>query len=96
MALALKSIRVLRFILEYQDRNGYAPSQREIGAEVGCTDRGASYHVGRLAAAGFVRKDKHIARGIQIIDYRRAVVAIEDSRRAVRRETRRVLSGQKR
>jgi SOS-response transcriptional repressor LexA len=60
--------RILFFIIEYHKEHGYAPSVREIAAalEVGSTNT-VNYHLDRLAASGYIMRQKRISRGITVI-----------------------------
>jgi repressor LexA len=48
--------RILQFIQEFGDREGYAPSLREIGAELGLSISTVSYHLGLLERDGSLRR----------------------------------------
>jgi repressor LexA len=51
-----KRVRILPFIQEFGRREGYAPSLREIGAELGLSISTVSYHLGLLERDGSLRR----------------------------------------
>ncbi|MCW2930388.1 MAG: transcriptional repressor, LexA family [Actinomycetia bacterium] len=51
-----KRARILRFVQEFGRREGYAPSLREIGAELGLSVSTVSYHLGLMEADGSLRR----------------------------------------
>jgi repressor LexA len=51
-----KRVRILQFIQEFGRREGYAPSLREIGAELGLSISTVSYHLGLLERDGSLRR----------------------------------------
>lgn len=60
--------RVLDFIIEYNDSNGMPPSLSEIGAAMGGISPTAAFaHVVALEKKGYVRRDPHRTRGLEVI-----------------------------
>lgn len=52
-----KQIQVLRFIHEYQEKNGFPPTIREIGEAVGLSSSSTIHgHIARLIKNGYLEK----------------------------------------
>jgi repressor LexA len=51
-----KRARILKFVQEFGRREGYAPSLREIGAELGLSVSTVSYHLSLMEADGSLRR----------------------------------------
>jgi repressor LexA len=49
--------RILRFVQEFADREGYSPSQRQIAAELGLSVSTVNYHVTILQMEGSVHRE---------------------------------------
>ncbi len=62
--------RIYHFLIQFMKENGYAPSVREIGKEVGLSST-ASVHqqLVTLQQMGKIYIDPHRARAIRIVDY---------------------------
>src|SRR5690348_15640598 len=56
--------RILAFVQEFTRREGYSPSYRQIGDELGLAVSTVSYHVGVLQAEGFLHREPRQPRTI--------------------------------
>lgn len=55
-----RHVRVLGFIASYVERNGYAPSLKEIREAVGLASSSTVlYYLGRLEKDGYIRRGPH-------------------------------------
>ena len=65
--LSERQQRILEFLGEYIDENGYPPSIREIGAaaEISSTSV-VSYNLRRLEERGYISRDKEVSRGLKL------------------------------
>jgi len=67
-----KQEKILQFLNEYLDRNGYAPSVREICAAVGLRSTATvSYHLNALKEQGLIAGDSTKRRAITLPDSRK-------------------------
>lgn len=58
---------ILEFIREFQQRRGVAPTHREICERFGFSSYGTAYkHLKLLVEKGFVRRDRHQRRGLEL------------------------------
>jgi DNA-binding MarR family transcriptional regulator len=55
MAKPSRQTEVYAALLAYWQRNGYAPTLREIGEQLGLSPSSVFYYVGKLEAAGLVQ-----------------------------------------
>jgi repressor LexA len=61
--------RMLDFIMDFSDENGYPPSIREIGQAVGISSTSVvNYNLNRLVEEGFLDRDQNVSRGIRLTD----------------------------
>jgi repressor LexA len=75
-----QSVRILKYILHYQDRKGYPPSLLEICQRLHFKSANtASYHLARMESAGIVKREKGRARCLQIVDIARAIQLVNHS-----------------
>ncbi len=69
--LTKKQLAVLNFLEDFIEENGYAPTYREIQAELGLASVSAvAEHIDNLVAKGAVRKTEGSARSLEVLDYR--------------------------
>jgi len=62
---------ILEFIREFQQRRGVAPTHREICERFGFSSYGTAYkHLKLLVEKGFVRRDRHQRRGLELTPVR--------------------------
>lgn len=62
-----KSVVVLDFVVAYLDRNGYAPSIREIRDGTGISSTSVvAYHLNRLEQDGYINRDSATSRSITL------------------------------
>ena len=67
MALSVRQEHMLKFIREFSLRNGYPPTIREIGREVGITSTSVvNYNLDKLEKEGLIEPDRTISRGLKI------------------------------
>lgn len=60
--------KVLRYIIDYIDSQGNAPSVRNIAAGVGLKSTSSVHaHIERLERKGYIKRTEGIARGIHIV-----------------------------
>lgn len=68
MSLTPKQKRMLDFILEYTEKNGYAPSQAEIAAQFGFNSLGTvQNYIVRLQRQGALQKTWNARRGVKVL-----------------------------
>jgi repressor LexA len=61
--------RMLEFISDFMDDNGYPPSIREIGEAVDITSTSVvNYNLNRLVEGGYLYRDQNVSRGIRLLD----------------------------
>jgi repressor LexA len=61
--------RMLDFIVDFSDENGYPPSIREIGQAVNISSTSVvNYNLNRLVEEGFLDRDQNVSRGIRLTD----------------------------
>jgi repressor LexA len=59
--------KILEFLGEYIEENGYPPSIREIGAAAGISSTSVvSYNLRRLEEKGYISRDKEVSRGLKL------------------------------
>ena len=76
--LSERQKRILEFLSEYIDDNGYPPSIREIGAAAGISSTSVvSYNLRRLEERGYLSRDKEVSRGLKLTSAPQAQVAPE-------------------
>lgn len=68
MALSPRQESMLKFIKEFSARNGYPPTIREIGKEVGISSTSVvNYNLDKLEKEGFLERDRTISRGLKMV-----------------------------
>ncbi len=66
--LSPKQDQIMRFIMEFSAANGYPPSMREIGAEVGLSATSSvSHQLGQLEKRGLIRRGDNMNRAIEVL-----------------------------
>jgi repressor LexA len=76
--LSERQQRILEFLGEYIDDNGYPPSIREIGAAAGISSTSVvSYNLRRLEERGYISRDKEVSRGLKLASAAQAQIASE-------------------
>lgn len=67
MELSPRQERILQFIRSFTAANGYPPTIREIGREVGITSTSVvNYNLDKLQKDGLLERDRTISRGLKI------------------------------
>lgn len=70
-----KQRRILEFVGEYINDNGYPPSMREICSAAGISSTSVvSYNLDRLEEAGYITRDREVSRGLKLARAGRARV----------------------
>jgi repressor LexA len=65
--LSKRQRRILEFLKEYVEENGYPPSIREIGAAAGISSTSVvSYNLRRLEERGHISREREISRGLKL------------------------------
>ena len=65
--LSKRQQRILEFLGEYIEENGYPPSIREIGAAADISSTSVvSYNLRRLEERGYISRDKEVSRGLKL------------------------------
>lgn len=68
MVLSERQQRILAFIEQYSDENGYPPTIREIGKAVGITSTSVvKYNLERLKEKGCIDRSKEVSRGLRLV-----------------------------
>ena len=69
--LTKKQLAILNFLEDFIEENGYAPTYREIQAEMGLASVSAvAEHVDNLVAKGVLKKVEGEARSLEVLDWR--------------------------
>ena len=65
--LSERQQRILEFLSDYVEENGYPPSIREIGVAAGISSTSVvSYNLKRLEERGYISRDREISRGLKL------------------------------
>jgi repressor LexA len=65
--LSKRQRRILEFLNEYIEENGYPPSIREIGAAAGISSTSVvSYNLRRMEEKGYISRDREVSRGLKL------------------------------
>jgi repressor LexA len=60
--------KILKFLEEYQEKNGYSPSIREMGEEIGVKSTSLiKYYLEQLESMKFIERNDRVSRGIRIL-----------------------------
>ncbi len=60
--------KIMEFLASFQDENGYSPSIREIGENIGVNSTSlVDYYLRQLVDKGFIERNDHISRSIRIL-----------------------------
>lgn len=60
--------RIMKFLQDYQQKNQYSPSIREIGNFIGVNSTSlVDYYVRQLVEMGYLERDEHVSRSIRIV-----------------------------
>jgi repressor LexA len=60
--------KIMNFLVEFQERNGYSPSIREIGDKIGVKSTSLiDYYLDQLQRMGLIERDEHISRSIRVL-----------------------------
>jgi DNA-binding Lrp family transcriptional regulator len=66
--LSDKHKKILEILIDYQAREGFPPSIREICAEANISSTSvANYYLDRLEKLGYIERDRSVSRGIRIV-----------------------------
>ena len=71
--LSKRQQRILDFLSEYIEENGYPPSIREIGAATGTSSTSVvTYNLERMVEKGYINRDREVSRGLKLTSTARA------------------------
>ena len=60
--------KILKFVGEYQEKNGYSPSIREIGDQIGVKSTSLiKYYLEALEKMGMIERNDRVSRGIRLV-----------------------------
>ncbi|MBN1814586.1 MAG: repressor LexA [Anaerolineae bacterium] len=66
--LSERQRRIVEYLNEYVEENGYPPSIREIGAAAGISSTSVvSYNLRRLEEKGYISRDREVSRGLKLV-----------------------------
>jgi repressor LexA len=66
--LSERQSRIVEYLSEYVEENGYPPSIREIGAAAGISSTSVvSYNLKRLEEKGYISRDREVSRGLKLV-----------------------------
>jgi repressor LexA len=66
--LSERQRRIVEYLHEYVEENGYPPSIREIGAAAGISSTSVvSYNLKRLEEKGYISRDREVSRGLKLV-----------------------------
>jgi repressor LexA len=67
MARSDRRERILQFIQEYIAKNGYPPTIREIGGQVGIKSTSVvEYHLNKMTQLGMLEREQRVSRGLRL------------------------------
>jgi repressor LexA len=67
--ISKKQRKILRFVGQHIEENGYPPSMREICAATGISSTSVvSYNLDRLEEAGYISRDREVSRGMRLAE----------------------------
>jgi repressor LexA len=76
--ISARQQKILEFLNEYIEDNGYPPSIREIGAAADISSTSVvSYNLRRLEEKGYISRDKEVSRGLKLTSISQAQIASE-------------------
>ncbi len=57
--------KIMQFLADFQEKNGFSPSIRDIGESIGVKSTSlVDYYLNQLEELGFIKREKHISRSI--------------------------------
>lgn len=69
MAMSDRQQRILKFLEQFTDENGYPPTIREIGKAVGISSTSVvNYNLEALQRLGHIYRDRTVSRGIRLVE----------------------------
>jgi repressor LexA len=76
--ISARQQKILEFLNEYIEDNGYPPSIREIGAAADISSTSVvSYNLRRLEERGYISRDKEVSRGLKLTSISQAQITSE-------------------
>lgn len=67
--LSKRRAQILETLKDFQTENGYPPTIREIGDQVGiASPSGVKYHLEFLEEAGYIARESNVSRGIRLLE----------------------------
>jgi len=69
MSLSSRQRRILEFIGEFLEENGYPPTIREIGRAANISSTSVvNYNLNILQVRGYIQRDRDVSRGVRLLD----------------------------
>ncbi len=66
--------KIMQFLTNFQDNNGYSPSIREIGKSIDVESTSlVDYYLRQLEDMGYIERDQHVSRSIRILKPMRSI-----------------------
>ena len=60
--------KIMRFLTTFQEKNGYSPSIRQIGENIGVNSTSlVDYYLKQLEGMGYIDRDTHVSRSIRVL-----------------------------
>lgn len=64
-----RQLKILEFLADFQEKNGFPPTIREIGEHIGVTSTSqVTYYLKQLSKKNLIERGDHISRSIRILD----------------------------
>ncbi|MCJ7622506.1 MAG: hypothetical protein MUO76_03310, partial [Anaerolineaceae bacterium] len=61
--LGERHFKIMEYLVSFQENNGYAPSIRQIGENIGVNSTSlVDYYLRQLVNHGYIERDQHISR----------------------------------
>lgn len=74
-----RQVKILQYVWDYTQENGYPPSIREIGHEVEISSTSVvNYNLERLEREGLIERDRRQSRGLRLSTEGMAALSVED------------------
>jgi len=68
MGLSERQQRILDFVREFTRQNGYPPTIRDIGSELGISSTSVvNYNLKVLEREGYIQRDREVSRGLKVL-----------------------------
>lgn len=78
--------KIMRFLLKFQNENGYSPSIRQIGEAIGVKSTSlVDYYLKQLEEMGKIERDAHVSRSIRLLEDNSAAAMVEAVKETVQK-----------